>query len=111
EVVGVLAGGVEADDEVDGAGAGALGDALEPLSEESVSGGGLGEGQFGGGGLEGVGEAGRVVAVAGRVDADAAASGRWRGGGGLWEHGGLGEGGEGGGRGGGGGGAAGAWSR
>ena len=41
EVVGVLAGGVETDDEVDGAVA--LGDALEALSEEGVSGGGLGE--------------------------------------------------------------------
>ena len=82
EVVGVLAGGVESDDEVDGRVA--LGDALEALSEEGVSGGGLGELQFVGGGPEVVMEEGGVMAVAGRVDADAAASGRLRGGSGLW---------------------------
>ncbi len=82
QVVGVLAGGVESDDEVDGSVA--LGDALEALAELVVSGGGLGEGEFVGGALEVVFEEGGVVAVAGRVDADAAASGRWRGGCGLW---------------------------
>ncbi len=62
EVVGVLPGGVEADDEVDGAVA--LGDAFEALAELGVAGGGLGEGQFVGGGLEVVAEEGGVVAVA-----------------------------------------------
>ena len=78
QVVGVLAGGVEADDEGDGAVA--LGDAFEALAEEGVAGGGLGEGEFVGGGLEVVAEEGGVVAVAGGVDADAEAAGRLRGG-------------------------------
>ena len=82
QVVGVLAGGVEPDDEVDGRVA--LGEALEALTEEGVTGGRLGEGQFVGGGLEVVFEEGGVMAVARRVDADAAASGRLRAGSGLW---------------------------
>ena len=69
QVVGVLSGGVEADDEVDGAVA--LGDAFEALAEEGIAGGRLGEGEFVGGGLEVVAEEGGVVAVAGGVDADA----------------------------------------
>ena len=44
QVVGVLAGGVEADDEVDGAAASvAAGDVLESLTELGVAGGGFGE--------------------------------------------------------------------
>ena len=81
QVVGVLPGRVEADDEQHGPMP--LGDAFETLAEEGVAGGGLGEGQFGGGGLEVVVDECGVMAVAGRVDADAAASGRWRGGRGL----------------------------
>ena len=73
QVVGILAGGVEADDEGDGAVA--AGDGFEPLAEQGVAGGGLGEGQFVGGGLEVVAEEGGVVAVAGGVDADADAGG------------------------------------
>ena len=44
----------------------------------SISEGGLAEGEFVGGGLQVVGEEGGNVAVAGGVDADAAASGRRR---------------------------------
>ena len=50
EVVGVLPGGVEADDEVNGAVA--LGDAFEALAELGIAGGGLDEGQFVGRGLQ-----------------------------------------------------------
>ncbi len=82
EVVGVLAGGVESDDEQHGSLP--QGDAFQALAEAGVAGGGLGELQFVGGGLEVVLEEGDVVAVAGRVDSDAAASGRLRGGSRLW---------------------------
>jgi len=89
EVVGVLAGGVEADDEVDGAEA--LGDAFEPSAEFAVAVAGLGEEEFGGGRLQIGAEEGGVVAVACGVDADADARGRlvgagrrWRSGGVLW---------------------------
>src|SRR5262249_35188894 len=100
EVLGVLAGGVQADDEVGGRGA--LGDALQGLAQEGVAGGGLGELQLGGGGLEVVPEEGGVVAVAGGVDADADPARRLWGGSGLWEAGGPRGGGGGGGTGGGG---------
>ena len=82
EVVGVLAGGVEADDEQHRSLP--QGDAFQALAEAGVAGGRLGELQFVGGGLEVVLEEGDVVAVAGRVDSDAAASGRYRGGSRLW---------------------------
>ena len=48
EVVGVLAGGVEPDDEVDKAVA--LGDAFETAAEFAIAVAGLGEEEFGGGG-------------------------------------------------------------
>ena len=51
----------------------------EPLAELGVASGGLGEGQFGGGGLEVVAEEGGVVAVARGVDADADAAWQRRG--------------------------------
>jgi hypothetical protein len=41
QVVGVLAGGIDADEEVRGAAA--PGDAIEPRSQEGIAGGGLGE--------------------------------------------------------------------
>ena len=72
EVVGVLAGGVEANDEQ--ARAVAAGDLFEPLPELTVASGGLGELEFLGGGLEVVAQEGGVVAVARRVDADAEAA-------------------------------------
>jgi hypothetical protein len=62
EVVGVLAGGIHADREGDVAVA--LGDLLESISELGVAGGGLREGEFGGGNLMVVVEEGGVVAVA-----------------------------------------------
>jgi hypothetical protein len=61
-----------------------LDDAFEPLPQEGIAGGRLGELEFVGGRLEIVLEEGGVVAVAGRVDADAAASGRLRSGGVVW---------------------------
>src|SRR5262245_8674579 len=82
EVVGILAGGVEADDEE--ARAVAAGDLFEPLPELAVAGGRLGELEFLGGGLEVVAQEGGVVAVARGVDADAEAARRGRGGRGLW---------------------------
>src|SRR5262245_38172096 len=77
EVVGVLAGGVEADDEQ--ARAMAAGDLLEPLAELAVAGGRLGERELRGGRLEVVAQEGGVVAVARRVDADTEAARRGRG--------------------------------
>jgi len=62
EVVGVLAGGIEADDEGDGGVA--AGEVFESLSELGVAVGGLGELQLVGGGLEVVAEEGGVVTVA-----------------------------------------------
>jgi hypothetical protein len=73
QVVGVLAGGIEPDDEGDGGVA--EGEAFEAVAELGVAGGGLGEGEFGGGGLEVVAQEGGVVAVARGVDADADAGG------------------------------------
>jgi hypothetical protein len=69
EVIGVLAGGVEADGEVDGRVPPR--DLVETVAELRVAGGGLGEGQLGGGGLEVVVEEDGVVAIAGGVEADA----------------------------------------
>jgi hypothetical protein len=82
QIVGVLPGGVETDDEVNRAIA--PDDAFEPLSEEGVAGGRLGKREFGGGGLEVVAEKSGVVAIAGRVDADADASRRLRRGKVVW---------------------------
>jgi hypothetical protein len=76
EIVGVLSGGIEANEEVDGSVA--LGDGLEALVEAAVAVGRLDEGEFGGGGLEVVVKEGDVVAVARRVDADATAARRLR---------------------------------
>ncbi len=86
QVVGILACGVEAEDEVNGAVA--LDDKFETRSELGVAVGGLGELQFGGGGLQVVAQEGGVVAVARGVDADAEASelvaGRLRSGSRVW---------------------------
>ena len=82
QVVGVLPGGVESDDELDAPVA--LGDAFEALAETAVPCGRFGELEFVGGRLKVVAQEGGVVAVAGRVDADAEASSRLRGGRGLW---------------------------
>jgi hypothetical protein len=59
---------------------------LQALLQGGITGGRLGEGELVGGGLEVVFEEDGVVAVAGGVDADAAASRRqrWRGGAGVW---------------------------
>ena len=81
EVVGVLPGGIETDNEVNGAVA--LSEAFEALAELGIAGGGLAEGQFVGGGLPIVAQEGGVVAVACGVDADAdarrrAGRNRWR---------------------------------
>lgn len=72
QVVGILPGGVEADDEVHRVFA--LGDGLEALVELGVAVGSLGEGEFGGGGLEIVAQEGGIVTVARGVDADADAA-------------------------------------
>jgi hypothetical protein len=94
EVVGVLAGGIEADDEVNGAVA--LREAFEALAELGITGGGLDEGQFVSRGLQIVAQEGSVVSVACGVDADADARGwagrnrgrsRLRSGSVLWYHG------------------------
>jgi hypothetical protein len=69
QVVGILSGGIDADDKVDGAVAG--GNLRESLLEPGVAGRRLGERQFGGGRLQVVAEEGGVVPIAGRVDADA----------------------------------------
>ena len=74
EVVGVLSGGIETDDEVNGAVA--LGNSFEALTELGIAGGGLDEGQLVGGGLQVVAEEGGVVSVSCGVDADADARGR-----------------------------------
>jgi hypothetical protein len=74
EVVGVLSGGIDADGEGDGGVA--SGDGLEALAEQGIADARLGEGEFGGGGLEIVAEEGGIMAVAEGVDADADANGR-----------------------------------
>ena len=75
-MVGVRPGGVEADDAVDGAVT--PDDAIEALAELGVAGGGRGEGEFGGGGVEIVLEEASVGTVAGGVDPDTAARRRGR---------------------------------
>jgi hypothetical protein len=82
QIIGILPGGIEADDERDGAVP--LADALEALPEAGIAGGRLRELEFVGGGLEVVAEEGGVVAISGRVDADAAAPGRLRSGSLVW---------------------------
>ena len=62
EVVGVLAGGIEADDKGDGRVV--VGEVFEASAELGVAGGGFGEGEFGGGDLVVVVEEGGIVAVA-----------------------------------------------
>ncbi len=62
EVVGVLPGGVESDDQVEEPVP--LDDAFEALAERCGASGRLGDGELGGGGLEVVAEEGGVVAVA-----------------------------------------------
>ena len=73
QVVGILPGGIKPDDEVDGPVP--LDDLLQPLSEAGVALGGFGELQFRGGRLQVVAQEGRLVPIAGRVDADADALG------------------------------------
>jgi hypothetical protein len=77
QVVGVLAGGIQADDEADRRVA--CGDLLEALVEPGLAVGRLGERQLGGGGLLILTQEGAVVAVARGVDADPDADG-WAGG-------------------------------
>src|SRR5262245_28581233 len=74
EVVSVLPGGVEADDEVDGGVS--SGDAEQALAEQFIAGGRLSESQFVGGDLQVVAQKAGVVAVARGIDADAEAGGR-----------------------------------
>jgi hypothetical protein len=62
QVVGILPGGVEADQQSDGAVS--LDNRFEPLAELLVAGRGLGEGEFGSSGLQVVAEEAGVVAVA-----------------------------------------------
>src|SRR5262249_50794495 len=73
EVVGILPGGIEANEELGRAVL--LGEAVEALAEEGVAGRGLGERQLGSGGLQVPVEEGGIVAVARRVDGDAGAGG------------------------------------
>ena len=75
QIVGILSGRIEADEEVDRAVL--LSQLIEALAEEGIASGGLGELEFGGSGLKVVAEEDGLVAVAGGVDADAAASDRW----------------------------------
>ncbi len=73
EIVGVLPGDIQADDEAGGGVA--VGQPFETHTELGVAVGGFGEGQLGGGLLEVVRQEGGVVAVARGVDADADATG------------------------------------
>ena len=82
QVVGIGSGHVETNGE--GHWSVTLDDALQSLVQEGVAGGGLGEGEFVGGGLEVVAEEDGIMAVAGGVDADADASRRLRSGSVLW---------------------------
>jgi hypothetical protein len=82
QIVGILPGGVEADDEVNGAVP--PDDAFEPLAEQGIAGGGLGELEFVGRGLQIVAKEGGIVAVAGGVEANATAARRLRSGSRVW---------------------------
>jgi hypothetical protein len=82
QIVGIRPGRVETDDE--GNGAITLDDAFESLSEEGVAGGRFGRPEFVGGGLKVVAEESGVVAIAGRVDADANVMRRLRSGNVVW---------------------------
>ena len=73
EVVGVLPGGIDTDDEGDSRVT--LGEEFEALAKLGITIGGLGEGEFGSGGLKVVAQEGGVVAVARGVDAAADADG------------------------------------
>jgi hypothetical protein len=79
QIVGVLPGDVDADDEahVGAGGSGSLKDEFDPATELFVTGGGLGEGEFVGGGLKVVAQERGVVSVARHIDADA--EGSWSG--------------------------------
>src|SRR5262249_1082545 len=74
QVLRVLPGDVEADDEVHRPVP--LDNTFEALPQEGITRGRLGEGEFVGGRLEVVAEEGSVVTVAGGVDADGKAAGR-----------------------------------
>ena len=76
QVIGILPGGVEADNKVNGSVS--LDDPFEPLPQLGIAGGILGESKFVGGRLEIVPEEGGVVSIARGVDADAEASRRLR---------------------------------
>ena len=83
QVVGILPGGIKPDDEVDGPVP--LDDLLPPLAEAGVALGGFGKLQFRRGRRQVVAQEGRLVPIAGRVDADAdapglVANGLWKGG-------------------------------
>ena len=82
QVGGILPSHVEANNEVDGAEA--LGDEFETLAEFEIAGAGLGEEEFGGGGLQIGPEEDSVVALAGGVDAGADARRRQAGAGWRW---------------------------
>jgi hypothetical protein len=69
EVVGILSGGIDADDEVDSPLT--LGDLFEALAELSVAGGRLGEAQFRCRRLQILTQEGGVVPIARGVDTDA----------------------------------------
>jgi hypothetical protein len=62
EIVGILSGDVESDEEVDGTVP--RGELFELLSEQAVAVSGFGEGEFGCSGLEVVGEEDGIVSVA-----------------------------------------------
>ena len=80
QVVGILSGGVEANQEVHVVMP--CGDVLEALAELSIAGGGLDELQLASGGIEIVAQKGGIMAIARRVDADADFC--WRKDSGLW---------------------------
>jgi hypothetical protein len=84
QVVTILPRGIEADDERHRPVAPA--DAFEALAQLGIADGGLGEGEFLGGRLEIVAEKHGIVAIAGGVDANTDAAGRWRRAGRLWSH-------------------------
>jgi hypothetical protein len=62
EVIGIRSGGIEADDEVHGSVA--LHDPFEALPELGIAVGVLGEGEFGGSGLQVVVEEGGIMTIA-----------------------------------------------
>lgn len=76
QVVGILASGIDANDEVNSGVS--RGEGEQTLAERIVAGGGLGESQFGTGGLQVVAQEAGVVAVTRGVDTDAEANRAFR---------------------------------